>query len=254
MKKKLAGVILCLGLLMSLCACLDRSANEDIDNDDRDEGVTTIVTEVDPEEAERLEQEREAEEEAAREAERKQAYEDAVDELLDDYREVLETGVDAFDESTYPEIPYYSIQTVRYSGTIYYGYYDFDENGTDELILATGDEEFKQPIGIYAFDGTKMVYLCKEQSLGERATIHFQNGLFTIHGSISASSGVVLSYKLADDGYSIDIQDWYMYEYDENDELTVTTEIGNMDEKSYDQDTLNNMLDQEFVEIDYTQL
>ena len=80
---------------------------------------------------------------------------------------------------------------------LYYGFYDFDGNGIPELVIAAGDDTWQQPAGIYAFDGERMRYLCKDHPLGERAYLtYFQAGVFAVQGSGGAAVGEVAIWKI----------------------------------------------------------
>ena len=46
-----------------------------------------------------------------------------------------------------------------------------------EKIVAAGTDDYCQPVGIYAFDGTQLLYLCPEQALGERSGVTFTDGM-----------------------------------------------------------------------------
>ena len=49
------------------------------------------------------------------------------------------------------------------------------------VVIAAGDGSYHQPVGIYAFDGKKMVYLCKKMALGYRCSVaDFSDGVFTL--------------------------------------------------------------------------
>ena len=184
------------------------------------------------------------------------AYEAALNALLDEYRLVRITEPGEYREEEHPEIPWYSIVSYlyyQYDGLeLCYGRYDFDGNGVPELVMATRSEEVLSPIGIYAFDGTRFLYLCKEQPLGERASVSVSSdGIFTVSGSGGAASGVALVYRIAADGYGIDILDWYDYEYQADGSVVITPSVGEMDAERFDPESLWQPFD---VPIEYTVL
>ena len=173
------------------------------------------------------------------------AYEAAVQALLDEYRIVSITEPGEFREEDHPEIPWYSVSTYllyQYDGLhLYCGRYDFDGNGVPELVMAVGSEDDPrpQPIGIYAFDGRDLIYLCKEQFLGERASVSVSgDGIFTVCGSGSAFSGGVIVYRIAPDGYSTEILDWYEYEYQQDGSVEITVYAGDMTAEDFDTERL----------------
>ena len=182
------------------------------------------------------------------------AFEAALKTLLDEYRLVRITEPGEFREEEHPEIPWYSIVSYlyyQYDGLdLCYGTYDFDGNGVPELVMLTRSEEAQRPIGIYAFDGSKFVYLCKEMPLGDRTSVSVSgDGTFTVSGSGGAFSGVVLVYRIGADGCSTEILDWYEYEYQADGSVRITPQVGDMSAETFD----SNALWQPFeVPIEYT--
>ena len=183
------------------------------------------------------------------------AYQAAREALFRELGQVLITEPAEFHQEEHPEIPWYSIVSYLYyrddGVKLYYGSYDFDQNGVPELVLATGDEGFRKPIGIYAFDGSKLLYLCKELALGERSSVSFDGeGLFTVTGSGGAALGDVIVYRIAEDGCSTQILDWYEYEYQPDGSVVITVQEGDMDTEHFDSSTLGLPFG---AEIDYTE-
>ena len=118
------------------------------------------------------------------------AYDDAVSAILNQYTDLREHGIENFDEAAHPQLPWYSAVVASWAWNgLYYGTYDFDGNGVPELIVAAGTDDFCQPVGIYAFNGSEMLYLCPDQALGERASVTYTDDLFFIHGSGGAATG-----------------------------------------------------------------
>ena len=156
-------------------------------------------------------------------------YDAAAEAVLDEYRTLRGKGLDDFDENAHPQLPWYSavVAAGRWN-SLYYGYWDFDENGVPELIVSAGEDDYSQPVGIYAFDGEKMLYLCPDQALGERASVTFVDGLFFIRASGGAAVGSVIVYRIAPDGYSTDLIEIMDYEYSDPETVTYTPELGNM--------------------------
>jgi hypothetical protein len=157
------------------------------------------------------------------------AYESAAQAVKDEFIQVTRDGIDSFDEAAHPELPWYTAVLTRFEGNRYYeGYYDFDGNGVPEMVIAVGDDAYKTPIAVYAFDGKSMHYLCKEHPLGERAFLSRTDGLFVVHGSGGAASGVLAVYRIAEDGWSTEIVDVISYEYSDAEHVTYTPELGNL--------------------------
>ena len=157
------------------------------------------------------------------------AYETAAQAVRDEYIQLIEGGLDNFDENAHPELPWYTAAMTHFSENRYYEwFYDFDDNGVPEMLVAAGSDDYQMPIAVYAFDGQAMRYLCKEHPLGERAHLSYADGLFVVHGSGGASSGVLAVYRIAEDGWSTEIVDVIGYEYSDAEHVTYTPEYGNI--------------------------
>ena len=165
------------------------------------------------------------------------AYNRAKNDLLSQYIGLNQRALEDFDDDAHPELPWYSaIIANPVRNSLYYALYDFDGNGVPELVIAAGDDDWKQPAGIYAFDGEKMVYLCKQMPLGERCSLsYFEDGLFAVQGSGGAATGSVALFRIAPDGYSTDLIEIMDYEYQDENKVTYTPEIGNMSPQEFEQ-------------------
>ena len=168
-----------------------------------------------------------AEEPEAEPAEGQSAYDLAVAVIEQEYIQVREQGLDDFDESAHPELPWYTALLTRYpENSFYKAFYDFDDNGVPELVIGIGSEEI-QPVGVYAFDGRDMHYLCAENPVGERSHLSRHDGLFVLHGSGGASSGILVLFTIAEDGWSTELVDEFEYEYDEAaGQMTYSSQLG----------------------------
>ena len=147
--------------------------------------------------------------------------------VLDEFAALTLDELYDYDEAAHPELPWYTgIIANRERNDLYYGFYDFDGNGVPELVIAAGDDSYQAPEAVYAFDGTKMVYLCKEQALGERATLSVMpDGTFVVRGSSGAAAGVCAIYRIAADGYSTDLLEVMEYEFSEDGTVTYTPQL-----------------------------
>ena len=157
------------------------------------------------------------------------AYAAAAQAVRNEYVQVIQAGIDSFDEAAHPEIPWYTAALTRYDDNRYYeGYYDFDGNGVPEMVIAIGSEIYPdlKPLAVYAFDGQSMHYLAKEHPLGERSYLSWSDGLFVVHGSGGASSGILAVFRIADDGWSTESVDLIEYEYSDATHVTFTPEYG----------------------------
>ena len=158
------------------------------------------------------------------------AYQSAVDAVLAEYSALTVDALADFDEAVHPELPWYTAAIANTDrNSLYYAFRDFDGNDIPELVISAGDDSYQQPMGLYAFDGEKMVYLCKEQALGERAFVsYFHDGLFAIHASGGAAVGSVTLWRIASDGYSTEVVEIMDYEYQDADTVVYTPQLGNM--------------------------
>ena len=157
------------------------------------------------------------------------AFDAAAQAVRNEFIQVIQEGIDNFNEDAHPELPWYTAVLTRFPENSYYdAFHDFDGNGVPEMIVAVGDDNNKTPIAVYAFDGQQMRYLCKDHPLGERAYLSRADGLFVVHGSGGAASGELAVYRIAPDGYSTEMVDVIVYEYSDADHVTYTPQMGNI--------------------------
>ena len=174
-----------------------------------------------------------------------EAYDTAV---LDEYSALDSDALENYDENAHPELPWYTAaiaNTVR--NDLYYGFYDFDGNDVPELIIAAGNDSWRVPEAVYAFDGTAMRYLCSEHPLGERASLTWNGELFAVHGSGGAAVGSVAIYRIAADGFSTELIEVMDYEFKDADTVVFTPELGNMTAEEFNALDLGNGVDADIV-------
>ena len=177
-------------------------------------------------------------------------YDAAVNAVLAEYAALDQAALENYNETLHPELPWYTAVIANpVRNNLYYGYYDFDTNGVPELVIAAGDDSWQQPMAIYAYDGAKMVYLCKEQALGERATVSYVDGTFVVRASGGAATGSVTVYAIGPDGYTTWILASADYEFDAGGNVTLTPTEGEMSKEE-----LNYYMSQAgtFVNVEYT--
>ena len=160
----------------------------------------------------------------------------AADKVLAEYSALTQEALDNFVEADHPELPWYTAVIANpVRNSLYYGWYDFDLNGVPELVIAAGDDTYQQPMGLYAFDGEKMVCLCKDHPLGERAFLaYFRDGLFATQGSGGAAVGSITLWRIAPDGWSTQIVDVVDYEYTDENTVIYTPQLGNVSAEDFD--------------------
>ena len=152
----------------------------------------------------------------------------AAQAVREEFIQVIRAGIDNFDEDAHPELPWYTAVLTRFPENRYFeAYYDFDGNGIPEMVIGIGSGTGEPtPDAVYAFDGQKMHYLCKEHPLGERSYLSRTDGLFIVHGSGGAAVGVLVPYRIAEDGWNTEIVDVIDYEYSDENHVTYTSEYG----------------------------
>ncbi len=242
--KKITAILLVTAMAVSVFACSkDDESKKKKSRKDRDEKETEeaeyseteteIETEVPPTTAESVPDETEPH--IDNELEDK-----AIEVLLSDWKTAHEAGYE-YDDS-FPEVPWYSLVLLNYENVNgAWGRYDFNGDGQDEVVIAAISEwdgqEYVTPIGIYAFDGEKMVYLCKDMPLGERCSCSYIGGdVLTYVGSGGAAEGYVIRFTIGDDGYSMVVVDDYTYRYDEEGNISFEVREGYVDEETFDLD------------------
>ena len=159
----------------------------------------------------------------------------AAEKVLAEYAALTMDVLENYDETAHPELPWYTAVIANpMRNNLYYGWYDFDGNGTPELVIAAGDEDYRQPMAIYSFDGEKMVYLCKDHPLGERSALtYFSDGMFAVHGSGGAAVGSITLWRIAADGIGTEIIDNVNYEYRDENTVIYTPELGNVSAEGF---------------------
>ena len=201
-RRRFALLLACLGLTLALCACGNGSAPA----------------------AAPAESDAGAAEPRAFDA---GAYEAAAQSVRNEFTELIENGVEDFDEEAHPELPWYTAILTRVPENSYYeAFCDFDGNSVPEMLIGVGDERTKTPIAVYAFDGQSMRYLCKEAALGERARLSRADGLFIVTGSGGAADGTLTLYRIAPDGWSTEIVDVIDYHFSDAGQASYRSERG----------------------------
>ena len=176
-------------------------------------------------------------------------YMDARQAVIQEYAALDQNALDNFVDEEHPELPWYTaIIANPVRNTLFYASNDFNHDGIPELVIAAGDESYQQPMAIYAFDGEKMVYLCKDQALGERCTVSYFNGEFIVFGSGGAATGIFLVYTIAPDGFSTELRTQASYEYSPDGKVTLTVEKGELTNEDFE---YYQQLRGEFPALDY---
>lgn len=90
---------------------------------------------------------------------------------------------------------------------IYYALYDIDGNGTNELIIAGGENVFWE-YDLYGYDGTKAVHIFSEMEFGYRTNFSlYENGVIEVSYSGSSAESGTDFYKIGNDGFTPELVD-----------------------------------------------
>lgn len=249
--KKISVLLLCLALALALCACGGKAPSQPPQTAFPEQTAPAPAAEQ-PVPAQQEPEQAVAPAAPAIDA---AAYDTAAQAVRDEFIRVTLDGVENFDENAHPELPWYTAMLTRYDVNSYFeGFYDFDGNGVKEMLIGLGNEYVpeKTVIAVYAFDGQTMRYLCKEQALGERAYLSYKDGMFIVHGSGGAASGILEIYRIAADGWSTEIIDEISYEFSDAEHVTFTSRDGAISPEQVENLDLMGSLGLD-VEVEWTQ-
>ena len=95
----------------------------------------------------------------------------------DFYTDLLDHGdLEAYDSSFGEDI---GAEIRNYKQDVYYAFYDIDGNGIEELIIAGGEDSASgsglplRNYDLYTFDGSNVVHIFPEMTLGTERMFHF---------------------------------------------------------------------------------
>lgn len=147
---------------------------------------------------------------------------DAVfDEVLGKYSSFMEMGREKFFNEysekigAYPsDINYMLVADALTNGNdVLWARYDYNGDGTDELVIALGSKEYKQVYAVYTTDGKDYYELCDGQHLGYRVNLYvLTDGNFMIHGSGGATVWEDTICSISEDCKGLDIIEKYVYD------------------------------------------
>ena len=98
--------------------------------------------------------------------------------------------------------------------TVYYGLYDYNEDGIEELAVVLGQGDFRQVWAMYTFDGKNAVSLFTgENKLGYRTDLYvLPDKTFMVHGSGGALAGGDTICRIAEGAAGLEILSTYVYD------------------------------------------
>lgn len=160
-----------------------------------------------------------------------QTVRNAYKKIINEYREALITG-SSRSNTQFPDVNNLGIALGGYSNErVFYGFYDIDSDGTEELLVGLNDADANVRImDIYAYDGSIARKLMYDETMAERSpTIIFEDGTIYKYSSGGAMRGGAYFYKLSKEGYAAVLNEQYNFNeetypdspyYNENEQLT----------------------------------
>ena len=135
------------------------------------------------------------------------------DDILTQYRDMVQNDFfanlrdsDTYESSFGEDI---GLEIRTHKQDIYYTFYDIDENGTMELIIAGGETAVSNPnfspwnYDLYGYNGTNAVHIFPEKEFGYRTNFSlYDNGVIEVFYSSSAAESGVDFYKIGTDGFT----------------------------------------------------
>ena len=116
---------------------------------------------------------------------------------------------------------------------IYYAKYDINKDNYEDLIiyadLGNSNHTIIDVFGNYPYSNGShdLIKLIDEETLGERSKLEiFDNGIMYLHGSGSATTGVLEFIKMTTNTDHVAEGNKYYYEYDENNNITIYIDEG----------------------------
>ena len=135
------------------------------------------------------------------------------DDILTQYRDMVQNDfyVNLRDSDTYESSfgEDIGLEIRTHKQDIYYTFYDIDENGTMELIIAGGENAVSNPnfspwnYDLYGYNETNAVHIFPEKEFGYRTNFSlYDNGVIEVFYSSSAAESGVDFYKIGTDGFT----------------------------------------------------
>lgn len=159
-----------------------------------------------------------------------QAVHDAYKNIVDEYRGALITG-DARSNTQFLDVNNLGIVLNGYSSEkIFYGFYDIDSDGIEELVIGQDVSEDIKIMDIYAYDGSMARKLMYDETIAERSpTKIYEDGTIYKYATGGAYNGGAYFYRLSKQGYAAELYENYVEDrwdysdlpyYNENEHLT----------------------------------
>lgn len=160
-----------------------------------------------------------------------QTVRNAYNKIIQEYREALIIG-SSRSNTQFLDVNNLGIALGGYSNErIFYGFYDIDSDGTEELLIGLNDTDANIRImDIYVYDGSIARKLMYDETMAERSpTKIYEDGTIYKYGSSGAMQGRAYFYKLSKEGYAAVLNEQYNFNvesypdspyYNDNEQLT----------------------------------
>lgn len=130
--------------------------------------------------------------------------------IVDEYRGAIYVG-DAASNTQFLDVNNLGIAlSASFNDGIYYGFYDIDSDGIEELVIGLDIGEEIKVMDIYAYDGSMARKLMYDETMAERSpTRIYEDGTIYKYGSGGALYGGAYFYRLSSQGYAAELYEEY---------------------------------------------
>lgn len=155
--------------------------------------------------------------------------------IIDEYREAIAVG-DAASNTQFLDVNNLGIMLrSSYNDEIYYGFYDIDSDGIEELVIGLEVVEDIKIMDIYAYDGSMARKLMYDETMAERSpTKIYEDGTIYKYASGGALYGGAYFYKLNNQGYAAELYEQYKEDREVYPDSPYYNENGNLTDEQFD--------------------
>ena len=159
-----------------------------------------------------------------------QTVRSAYKSIVDEYRGAIAVG-DAASNTQFLDVNNLGIAlSASFNDGIYYGFYDIDSDGIEELVIGLDIGEEIKVMDIYAYDGSMARKLMYDETMAERSPTNiYEDGTIYKYSTGGAFNGGAYFYRLSNQGYAAELYEKYTEDrraypdspyYNENEHLT----------------------------------
>lgn len=154
--------------------------------------------------------------------------------ILEEYKAAVNKDSD-YRQKHQEEFPHVNQIMVGYyqmaGGNFGYALYDIDGNGTEEMLISLGEDDYYSICDVYASDGKKAYRMFYEDTIGDRSLLTiYTDGIMYIYSSGGAAYGGGSFYRIDADGYTPVLLEEYTFdamEYPNTPWVTVNKKMTN---------------------------